>query len=252
MVQSAKAIATGLAGWLLRLVFLSTVAAGAVGAYIAMIAAISAAHPAHDRLLGLTVMGIATGVSVPVALAIRRTGRAAGPREPAALPVYPFTYLLFAVTAFAMFAVTTQIQLAVDWARSPVRVPATVSNCTSETTHDPETGPTTTYECDFAWVWHGAEHRKRAGATDVFPDGTVLSVWVNPSDGSSDDHSVLGQVVLGLASLLGLALAATLWWRCIRALRRTARFRRWLAGHAWWRDRPAPSDGQWARAEQGS
>lgn len=251
MVRWAKIITTGLAGWLLRLVFVGTVAAGAVGAYIAMIAPIGAASAVHDRLVGLAVMGIATAASVPVAVAIWRMGRANGLREGAA-PVYLFTYLLFAVTALAALAITLQVQLAVDWARSPVRVPATVSNCTSDTIHDPETGPTTTYTCDFTWVWRGVSHRKNAGATDIFPNGTVLSVWVNPSDGSSDDHSVLGQVVLTLASLLCLALVAITWWMCIRALRGRSRFRRWLLSHAWWRGPPAPADEQLLTAEQGA
>jgi hypothetical protein len=215
-----------------------------------MVAPIGAANAVHDRLVGLAMRGIATAASVPVAVAIWRMGRANGPREGAA-PVYSFVYLLFAVTALAALAVTSQIQLAVDWARSPVRVPATVSNCTSETIHDPETGPTTTYKCDFTWVWRGASHRKNAGATDVFPNGTVLSVWVNPSDGNSDDHSVLAQVMLTLASLLCLALATIAWWQCIRALRGRSRFRRWLAGQAWWRSPPASDPDQLLTAKQG-
>src|SRR5258708_7512479 len=63
---------SGMAGWVFRLAFAASVAAGAYGVYLAWFASLGEPDPGHDRAAGTLVMAVAFGASLAVCFTLLR------------------------------------------------------------------------------------------------------------------------------------------------------------------------------------
>jgi hypothetical protein len=229
----AQAVA-GLTGWLLRIVFVLSVAASVFGVYLAWFASLGRPGPVHDRLTGTVVMAEALGVSLAafvlltVLPKVRLTVRKAW---------YLMAYLLFA----ALFLTTAlplsaALRLIGDWQRSNTQVVATVYNCYETRSTDNDA----TDYCTFDWTVNLQQHEQTRQTNGVYPDETNIPIWVDPNTGGADDHGVgfIGLAFIGV--FVGLIIDALVSVGIIVISKESKRPRAWLADMAWWRV-PAPS-----------
>ncbi|GAA1118303.1 hypothetical protein [Kitasatospora arboriphila] len=91
-----------------------------------------------------------------------------------------------------------------DWYRTPQSVSVTVTGC--QVYREP-TGPfDDLYGCLHTWTFDGRQLTERRLADD-YPDGHRIRLWMDPDDGSLDDHALFTIVAATAFGLFTGALA---------------------------------------------
>ena len=228
----------GLAGWLLRLLFLASVAVGGYGAYIAWFESLGQGAPGHDRLTGSIVMAIAFGVSLIAWLGtllvppLSKRGHSSW---------YLAAYWVFtALFVTLVLPLSSGLRNIGTWERTNVPVTATATGCYA----DDSGGDGPVYYCDLSWTVNGHQVSQWQETHDQYPDGTAVALWADPNTGGSDDHDWVPELWSFIGAAFGLAIStATIVASVMLVKEDHTGARRWVKDMSWWTDlpkRPAP------------
>ena len=228
-----KVVLAGLAGWALRLAFLSAMAVAAYGVYVAWYGSLGEPDPVHDRITGSVLTGIALGASLVFCFALRSTPRV---KDTTRVGWYWFAYLAFFSLFLTALALSAGFRLIGDWERSTLSVTAIVSGC-----HENASGGN---DCTFDWDAAGVHHTQIRGTYGAqYDSGTRVQLWVDPHTGGASNHRIDDVISPFGGAFFSLLFEAYVAFLGVYLTEEAKGWRRWLASLAWWRDlRRVPED----------
>lgn len=223
----------GLIAWLVRLVFLASVAAGVYGVYLAWFASLGQSGPGRDRLAGTIVMGVALGVGLIFATVLcmppfRRDGSRV---------CYTTVFVLFAtVFITTIWPLSAALCSIGTWERSDVQIAATAVSCSTQVDGNDDAS----YSCLLDWTVDGHAHVQVRTTDGAYPDGTRVELWVDPVTGGADDHDWVPVFWGFFGMVFGLIPDAFALYLCAAAVPVDCLPGpgEWAQDMAWWRSLP--------------